>query len=143
VPTARERLNIHASNPSCAGCHLITDPMGLALENFDGAGRFRLTENGAPLDTSGNLDGAAYQSVDGLNQALRDHANLPGCLVNRVYSYGTGGVASVSRDKEVLAHFTERFGKQGYKLPELRSEEHTSELQSRENLVCRLLLEKK
>src|SRR5690606_34411988 len=86
---------------------------------FDGAGRYRDTENGAQLDTSGNLDGVAYQDVNGLNEALRNHANLPGCLVNRVYSYGVGGAASVSRDKAVLAHFTERFGKHGYQLPEL------------------------
>src|SRR5690606_7737678 len=60
LKTARERLVAHANVPACAGCHKITDPIGLALENFDGAGQFRTTENGAPIDTSGELDGISF-----------------------------------------------------------------------------------
>lgn len=117
--TARERLKVHASNPSCAGCHRITDPVGLALENFDGAGQFRETERGAPLDTSGNLDGVAFTDMQGLGKALRDHPGLPKCLAHRVYSYGTGGPLSPAKDREILEHFTKRFEAAGYKLPEL------------------------
>jgi hypothetical protein len=119
VATARERLKIHNTNPSCAGCHLITDPMGLALENFDGAGRYRETENGAELDVSGELDGTEYDNVLGLAQALRDHPKLPYCLVNRMYSYGTGGPVSLRYDRAVLDHLTERFAGHGYKVPDL------------------------
>ncbi len=122
VPTARERLDIHASNPSCAGCHLITDPMGLALENFDGAGRYRDTENGAEIDTTGNLDGASYTDVIGLSKALRDHPALPSCLVRRVYSYATGGPVSISNDRDVLEYFNDRFEKHDYKVPDLLRE---------------------
>ena len=119
VATARERLKVHNTNPSCAGCHLITDPMGLALENFDGAGRYRETENGAALDVSGELDGTEYDNVLGLSQALRDHPKLPYCLVNRMYSYGTGGPVSLRYDRAVLDHFTERFAGHGFKVPDL------------------------
>jgi hypothetical protein len=119
LKTARERLYVHATNPSCAGCHKIMDPMGLALEHFDGAGEYRETEKGAPLDTSGSLDGKQFKDVQGLGKALHDHPSLPTCLVNRVYSYGTGGPISVAKDKAVLAHFKERFAKAGYKLPDL------------------------
>lgn len=119
VPTARERLKVHNTNPACAGCHLITDPMGLALENFDGAGRYRETENGAVLDVSGELDGAEYDNVLGLTQALRDHPKLPYCLVNRMYAYGTGGPVSLRYDRAILDHFTERFAGHGFKVPEL------------------------
>lgn len=117
--TARERIKVHASNPSCAGCHLITDPMGLALENFDGAGRFRETERGAVIDASGNLDGAKFSDVEGLGKALHDHPGLPTCLVNRVYAYGTGGPVSMSKDRETLTHFGEQFAEAGYRLPDL------------------------
>jgi len=117
--TARERLKVHASNPSCAGCHRITDPVGLALENFDGAGHYRETERGAPLDTSGNLDGVPFTDMEGLGKALRDHPGLPKCLAHRVYSYGTGGPLSPAKDREILEHFTRRFEEAGYKLPEL------------------------
>ncbi len=131
VPTARERLKVHNSNPSCAGCHLITDPMGLALENFDGAGRYRETENGAELDISGELDGAEYDTVDGLAQAMRDHPKLPYCLVNRLYAYGTGGPVSLRYDREILSYFEERFGGHGYKVPELLREIALSQAFSR------------
>lgn len=119
VPTARERLQVHNSNPSCAGCHLITDPMGLSLENFDGAGRFRETENGATLEIAGELDGAFYDDIAGLAAAMSAHPKLPDCLVNRLYAYGTGGPAVLRYDRDVLAYFTDRFAVQGYKLPDL------------------------
>ncbi|MDA0681486.1 MAG: DUF1592 domain-containing protein [Proteobacteria bacterium] len=119
LSTARERLQIHSTNPSCAGCHLITDPMGLALENFDGAGLYRETENGVPLDTTGELDGALYDDVKGLNEAMRNHPKLPYCLVNRLYAYGTGGPVSLRYDREILAHFQARFSANGYKVPAL------------------------
>jgi len=122
LATARDRLKIHNTNPSCAGCHLITDPMGLALENFDGAGGYRETENGAPLDISGELDGALYDTVAGLADAMRNHPKLPYCLVNRIYAYGTGGPVSLRYDRAILDHFTERFAGQGYKVPDLLRE---------------------
>lgn len=122
VPTARERLQVHNTNPSCAGCHLITDPMGLSLENFDGAGRFRATENGAELDISGELDGTTYEDIGGLAAALRDHPKLPYCLVNRLYAYGTGGPVSLRYDRPILNYFVDQFSNTGYRIPALLKE---------------------
>ena len=122
VPTARERLIVHNENPSCAGCHLITDPIGLTLENFDGAGRFRVTENGAPIDTTGELDGARYGDAPGLAVALRDHPKLPRCLVQRIYAYGTGGPITLKYDRDIVNYLTERFANDGYVVPELLRE---------------------
>ena len=127
VATARERLSVHNTNPSCAGCHLITDPMGLSLENFDGAGRFRETENGAELDISGELDGVFYDDVEGLASAMRDHPKLPYCLVNRLYAYGTGGPVSLRHDRDVLAHFEDRFVESDHRVPALLRELALSE----------------
>jgi len=119
VPTARERLKVHNTNPACAGCHLITDPMGLALENFDGAGSYRATENGAELDISGELDGTTYDTVGGLTEAMRNHPKLSQCLVNRLYAYGTGGPVSLRYDRDILTGFERRFVEQGFKVPDL------------------------
>ncbi len=116
--TARERLAAHRSNPICAGCHKITDPIGLALEHFDGAGQYRETEAGATIDTTGALDGKPFEDVPGLASVLRDNPLLPACLVKRVYSYGTGGPAAPA-DKPVLAWLGERFAEGGYRLPDL------------------------
>jgi hypothetical protein len=116
--TARERLTAHRKNPTCAGCHKITDPTGLALENFDGAGRYREKEGGAPIDTSGNLDGKQFTDVNGLAQALHDNPGLTSCLVRRLYSYGTGGPAG-TLDRPLLKYLNDRFAAEGYRVPDL------------------------
>ncbi len=117
-PTQRDRVNAHLENPVCAGCHKITDPMGLALEGFDGAGRYRETEKGNLIDTSGTLDGVEFQNVVGLSEALRNHPALPTCLVNRLYSYGTGGPASRA-DRATLDALNEGFKQVNYRVPAL------------------------
>ncbi len=117
-PTQRDRVNAHLENVSCAGCHKIMDPIGLALENFDGDGSFRLEENGVRIDTSGDLDGVKYDDALGLAQALHDSPGLPRCLVQRVFSYGTGGPASRD-DRPILTYLNERFTAEDYRLPDL------------------------
>ncbi|MHB1207432.1 MAG: DUF1588 domain-containing protein [Rhodospirillaceae bacterium] len=118
IKTQRERVATHLKNPVCAGCHKITDPMGLALENFDGAGQYRTAEKGETIDPSGSLDGKPFTDVIGLGKALHDHPSLPQCLVKRVFSYGTGGPTSAD-DKPLLDYFDQRFAAQGYRLPDL------------------------
>ena len=63
--TARERLTIHQENPVCAGCHKITDPIGLSMENYDAIGAFRTHENGAPIDASGDFEGKTIRRSHG------------------------------------------------------------------------------
>jgi len=122
VPTAKERLKVHNTNPSCAGCHLITDPMGLSLENFDGAGRYRATENGVVPEIAGELDGMEYEDVEGLAVSMRNHPKLADCLVNRLYAYGTGGPVSPRYDRGILNFLEQRFVGHEYRLPGLLRE---------------------
>jgi hypothetical protein len=70
--SVRERLEQHRSNPGCASCHKIMDPLGFALENFDAVGRWRdRGEDGAPIDASGALiDGTKLDGPATLRQAL-------------------------------------------------------------------------
>ena len=86
--TTRERLAEHRRNPMCASCHDLTDPIGLTLEVFDAAGGYRTTENGAPIDTSGELNGRTYAGPAGLAAALRDEPRAASCFIERAYSYG-------------------------------------------------------
>ena len=51
--TTRERMEAHRANPTCNACHRFIDPIGLALDNFDVDGTWRIRENGTPLDTRG------------------------------------------------------------------------------------------
>jgi hypothetical protein len=87
--TMRQRLAAHLSEPMCAGCHKLTDPMGLALERFDTAGALRTKENGMPIDGSGELNGKAFVDFKQLAQVIRDDPATTGCMIGRAYSYGT------------------------------------------------------
>ena len=71
--SVRERMEQHRANPTCAGCHKIMDPIGLALENFDGVGHWRTVDLGFPIDSSGQLvDGTPVDGPSSLRQALLD-----------------------------------------------------------------------
>ena len=52
VPSMREWMEGHRTNPACAGCHRMMDPIGFALESFDAIGRYREEENGKPIETA-------------------------------------------------------------------------------------------
>jgi hypothetical protein len=70
-PTMRQQMEEHRANPVCAACHKIMDPIGLALENFDGIGQWRTTDEGSPIDASGQLvDGTRINGANDLRQAL-------------------------------------------------------------------------
>jgi mono/diheme cytochrome c family protein len=67
----RDRMEEHRRNPACAGCHKLMDPIGLALENFDGIGRWRTVDNGATIDASAQLaDGSSVDGPAALRQAI-------------------------------------------------------------------------
>ena len=69
--TVRERMEQHRANPACTSCHRVIDPIGLALENFDVTGQYRIKDNGAPVDASGQLyDGTTLDGPSGLVAAL-------------------------------------------------------------------------
>ncbi len=69
--TTRERMEMHRANAVCRSCHQFMDPIGLALDNFDVTGRWRIRENGMPLDTRGQLyDGTEISSPAELQRAL-------------------------------------------------------------------------
>ncbi len=69
--TMRQAMEAHRANPVCASCHSKMDPLGFALENYDGIGQWRDTDGGADIDPSGTLpNGASFKGGAGLRQAL-------------------------------------------------------------------------
>jgi cytochrome c553 len=69
--TVRERMEQHRANPACASCHRMIDPIGLALENFDVTGAWRIKDNGTPVDAASTLyDGTPLDGPADLRQAL-------------------------------------------------------------------------
>jgi len=69
--TTRERMEVHRANPTCNACHRFMDPIGLALDNFDVTGQWRLRENGMGLDTRGEFyDGTPITTPKEVAEAL-------------------------------------------------------------------------
>ena len=118
VPTARDRLEVHRTEPTCASCHRIMDPLGLALENFDGAGGFRTHENGAPIDAGGSLDGRELDGAIGLGQALHDHQGTTECLVDKLYRFAVGR-DTILEERWLLKDLHQSFEASGYRLQDL------------------------
>ncbi len=77
------------------------DPIGLALENFDGVGVWRDLENGATIDPSGELDGVAYADGVGLGETLSEHPRLLECMVRNLYRYATGHIETAGEARSI------------------------------------------
>ena len=92
VLSLRERMEKHRANPVCAGCHRQMDPIGFALENFDGVGHWRNNEDGAKIDASGTLfNGASIDGPLGLRQALvRQPEIFVGVMTEKMLTYALG-----------------------------------------------------
>jgi hypothetical protein len=77
VLSVRERMEEHRKNPACNSCHRVIDPLGLALENFDVTGAWRIRDGDATVDPTGDLyDGTKMQGPQGLRDALMRHSDV-------------------------------------------------------------------
>jgi mono/diheme cytochrome c family protein len=109
--SVRERMEQHRSNPACMSCHRVIDPIGLALENFDVTGRYRIKDNGVPVDSTGQLyDGTAMEGIQGLKAAILKHKEaflntftenlMTYALGRRLEAYDMPAVRAIVRDAE-------------------------------------------
>ena len=92
VQTMRQRMEEHRANPACSSCHKMMDPIGFALENFDGTGKWRTREGGQNLDASGQLvDGSRIDGVVSLRQALlRYSPQFERSITEKLLTYALG-----------------------------------------------------
>jgi hypothetical protein len=75
--TMRQKMELHRANPVCASCHARMDPIGFSLENFDAVGKWRATDSGQPIETSGTLpNGTPFDGPTGLRKALLGQSEL-------------------------------------------------------------------
>jgi hypothetical protein len=94
APTMRQIMAAHTANPSCATCHKIFEPMGLAMENFDAVGTWRTMDGDNPIDTKGVLaDGTKVDGVASLRNSLLGRSDQFARVVTEkllTYSLGRG-----------------------------------------------------
>ncbi len=89
----RETLALHASDPTCASCHMRMDPLGLALENFNAMGRYRDEEMNLPIQPEGKLiSGEAFTDVRELKRILANERrdDFLHTLVEKMLTYALG-----------------------------------------------------
>jgi len=115
--TQRERMAQHSADPSCATCHALMDPLGLAFERYDGIGRYRTTDVGKTLDVSGVLDhaqpeGAPFADAVELMRVLARSPDVARCFVATAFRYAHGR-APETFDRCALDRLAQRFGGSG------------------------------
>jgi len=89
----RERMAQHRDNAACSSCHMLIDPIGLSMENFDAIGRWRTrTESGAPVDAGGGLpSGETFDGVTGLKRALLSRPErFVGAVTEKLLTFALG-----------------------------------------------------
>ena len=118
--TIAEQLAEHRANPACAGCHDQMDPIGVALESFNGIGLFRSAyEDGAAIETSGELAGIGpFASVVDLASALSGQVRTHRCMVQKTYTYALGR-ATTADDWPFIAPVEKQFLESGYQFADL------------------------
>ena len=89
----REQLALHASEPVCASCHSIMDPIGLAFEHYDAIGKWRAKDGEATIDPSGSLNtGESFKNADELIAILSEQKTdqFVRCMAERMLTYALG-----------------------------------------------------
>jgi hypothetical protein len=92
--TNRARYAAHTENPSCKSCHAPIDGIGFGLEGFDAVGRFRTTDGGEPVDTSGSLEatavGGTFDGAAELGAILADSPVVADCVARHWFRFAQG-----------------------------------------------------
>ncbi len=120
--TTRESFAQHSKDGTCVGCHRLMDPLGFAFEGFDAIGLPRTTEQGKPVDTSGELYGTSadghFQNAPELLARVATTEQARGCYVKHWYEFGYGrGITP--EDDCALATLDSSFAAAGLKVQDL------------------------
>ncbi|MEE2787730.1 MAG: DUF1588 domain-containing protein [Myxococcota bacterium] len=116
--TTREIFELHTADAACAGCHSLIDPIGLGFENFDEMGRWRVEENGHPINATGmviatvDMDGP-FEGAAQLADRLAESAQVHECIVTQVFRYAAGR-GETAADACTIQQLVHRFADDGF-----------------------------
>lgn len=113
--TTRQRFANHSDSPACVGCHQFIDGIGFGFEQFDAIGRFRTTENGVPIDTSGIVRGSddmngPFVDASELSMRLSGSRDLQRCFSRHLFRFAMGSVESIA-DQPVIDALADHIGR--------------------------------
>jgi hypothetical protein len=118
--TMREQMEEHRANPACAACHKLMDPLGFALENFDGVGGWRASDARVPIDPSVELaDGTKVDGPVALRRVLLERPEVfVGTMTEKMLTYALGrGLESY--DMPAVRAIVADAGRRGYRFSSL------------------------
>jgi hypothetical protein len=122
MQSLRQRLETHHMNP-CAVCHVVMDPMGFGLENYDPIGAYRTMDGTFPVDAAGKLpDGRTFDGAGQLADIVAKDPGFAKCVTEKMYTYALGrGPENTAKhmDPALLYAYANAFRDGGYKLPDL------------------------
>jgi hypothetical protein len=120
--TTRQKLDAHLNQPSCSACHSTFDPIGYGLEDMDALGRFRSTESGLPVDSSGALTGTdvdgAFEGPADLSTKLAQSKLVESCMVSHFFNFAQARDTAPS-DQCVLKDWSDKFAAGGGRINDL------------------------
>jgi uncharacterized protein DUF1592/uncharacterized protein DUF1588/uncharacterized protein DUF1585/uncharacterized protein DUF1587 len=120
--TTREQFEAHTTNAVCAACHNGFDPIGFGMEDMDGIGRYRTTENGLPVDASGALTGTdvngTFTGTAQLSALLANSTDVQQCMVQHFFSFAQLRDPAAT-DQCVLNDWSNQFAQSGGKIAAL------------------------
>jgi len=118
--TMRARLQSHSTNPTCATCHKMFEPLGLAMENYDPVGAWRTLELGAPIDSLGIVtDGTRIDGIKGLRElAVRKREMFVEVVTRNLLTYAIGRGLDY-HDMPLVRSLTHNAAKANYKFSSL------------------------
>jgi hypothetical protein len=116
--STRERLEAHTSSAICMGCHSLINPAGFAFEAFDEVGRFRTTDHGSPIDTSGVLElgkdvDGAFAAGSELLAKLGDSQAVRACFAEKYLDFAVARMITHQADACSVRKIMESFGPSG------------------------------
>lgn len=111
--TTRQRFAQHTADPACRDCHELIDPVGFGFEHYDAIGKYRASENGLPVDASGELTetldaNGKFDGVPELAKRLSQSAEVHACMTKQWFRFALGR-AETDADACSLEHATKTF----------------------------------
>jgi hypothetical protein len=122
MKSLRQRLEMHRQN-SCAVCHVVMDPLGFGLENYDPVGAYRTMDGTFAVDSSGVLpDGRAFNGPFELANIVAKDDGFAECLTEKLYTYALGRAPQGTTnhmDPALLDRYAKDFRAAGYPVASL------------------------
>lgn len=121
--TTRDKFSQHSSDPGCAACHKLMDPIGFGFEHYDGIGQWRDLDHGLPVDATGELSATrdsdgAFDGAVALATRLGESAEVRECVATQWFRFGYGH-GEEKADACAMAQLQEAFRAADYNVKEL------------------------